>query len=115
MDRQAQSKPPMTYGNIKRLYPTVIDDLAETVADCVHRGTTIKDAVASVELPLSSFISPAHQQAVRDWLTLLASTIREVFSSLPEPIPIRCPSCCSIDTAGGICRWCRRSVNNASD
>jgi len=87
-----------------------MNDLTETVADYIRQGATIQTAVASVEMLLLAFISPNHQQPVRDKLTQIARAIRELHQSIPEPIPIRCPSCSSIETAGGRCRWCHRLI-----
>ncbi len=100
----------MAYSELCRLYPQM-NDLTETVADCIRQGATIQTAVDSVEMLILAFVAPGHQQPVRDKLTQIAQAIRELHQSIPEPIPIRCPSCSSIETAGGLCHWCRNNVD----
>ena len=109
MARSTRSRIPTTYGAICRAYPQMLE-WTETVADCIHKGATIGEAVDAAKMPVLAFVAPAHQQAVWDKLTQIAEAIRELHNSLPEPIPIRCPSCSSIDTAGGVCRWCRNHL-----
>lgn len=109
-DKRKRKGSLMRYSDLCKLYPQM-NDLTETAADYIHKGATIEAAVAAVDMPILAFVAPGHQQAVRDKLTQIAQTIREVHQSIPEPIPIRCPSCSSIETAGGLCRWCHNLLN----
>lgn len=98
---------------MKKLYPW-IDDMITLVANRIHFGESPVQAIASIQDRHAFELGRVQESHLPDVLAKLGEIAEMLRINMKDhPInvqPQMCPSCRSLDTAGGRCRWCHHQV-----